>query len=73
MYVGYNLYLVRKDDAIVDNMKEQRRMSTFMQYAMLAASEALDDAAWRPETDQQREMTVSREFFPCPKNIGWAS
>ena len=42
-------------------------MSTFMQYAMLAASEALDDAAWRPETDQQREMTVSRDSFQCPK------
>ena len=34
-------------------------MSTFMQYAMLASSEALEDAAWRPESDQQREMTVS--------------
>lgn len=34
-------------------------MSTFMQYAMAASSEALDDAAWRPRTDQQQEMTVS--------------
>ena len=59
MYVGYDLYLVRKEDDNVDNTKEQRRMSTFMQYAMLATSEALDDAAWRPETDQQRELTVS--------------
>ena len=59
MYVGYALYLFRKEDYNVDNMKEQRRMSTFMQYAMLATSEALDDAAWRPETDQQRELTVS--------------
>ena len=42
-------------------------MSTFMQYAMLAASEALDDAAWRPETDQQREMTVSRDSSRVPK------
>ena len=59
MYVGYALSLVRKEDDNVDNTKEQRRMSTFMQYAMLATSEALDDAAWRPETDQQRELTVS--------------
>ena len=59
MYVGYALYLFRKEDYSVDNLKEQRRMSTFMQYAMLATSEALDDAAWRPETDQQRELTVS--------------
>lgn len=36
---------------------EQRRMSTFMQYAMAASSEALDDAGWRPNTDQQRERT----------------
>ena len=34
-------------------------MSTFMQYAMAASSEALDDAAWRPRTDRQQEMTVS--------------
>lgn len=32
-------------------------MPTFMQYALAASSEALDDAAWRPKTDQQREMT----------------
>lgn len=36
-------------------------MPTFMQYALAASSEALDDAAWRPKTDQQREMTVSQE------------
>lgn len=34
-------------------------MSTFMQYAMIASKEALEDAEWRPETEQQREMTVS--------------
>ena len=38
-------------------------MSTFMQYAMLASGEALDDAAWHPETDLQREMTVSQDSF----------
>ena len=59
MYVGFDLYLVRTEDDNVDNTKEQRRMSTFMQYAMLATNEALDDAAWHPETDQQRELTVS--------------
>ena len=61
MYVKFDLYLVRTENDNVDNMKEQRRMSTFMQYAMLATSEALDDAAWHPETDQQRELTVSRD------------
>lgn len=34
-------------------------MSTFMQYAMVASMEALEDAEWRPENEQQREMTVS--------------
>ena len=38
-------------------------MSTFMQYAMVASSEALDDAAWRPNTDQQCERTVSQDAF----------
>ena len=37
-------------------------MSTFMQYAMQASVEALEDAAWHPKTDQQREMTVSQDF-----------
>ena len=36
-------------------------MSTYMQYAMQASSEALEDAGWRPNTDQQREMTVSHD------------
>lgn len=38
-------------------------MSKFMQYAMLASSEALEDAGWRPQTDRQREMTVSLDYF----------
>ena len=38
-------------------------MSTFMQYAMWASGEALEDAAWHPKTDQQREMTVSQNYF----------
>ena len=38
-------------------------MSTFMQYAILASAEALEDAAWHPKTDQQREMTVSQYSF----------
>ena len=38
-------------------------MSTFMQYAMLASGEALEDASWHPQSDRQREMTVSQDFF----------
>jgi len=38
---------------------EQRRMSTFMQYAMTASHEALEDSGWKPQTTEQQEMTVS--------------
>ncbi len=35
---------------------DQRRMSTFAQYAVAAAEMALRDAGWRPTTDEEREM-----------------
>ena len=34
-------------------------MSKFMQYAMAASAEALNDSGWLPKTDDQQEMTVS--------------
>ena len=34
-------------------------MPTFMQYAVAAAHEALQDAAWSPKTSREQEMTVS--------------
>jgi len=34
-------------------------MPKFMQYAMVAAKEALDDAGWHPEDPNDLEMTVS--------------
>ncbi|KAI0167938.1 thiolase-like protein [Pestalotiopsis sp. NC0098] len=36
---------------------EQRRTSTFTQYAMAAASEALQDAGWDPKRQEQLEAT----------------
>ncbi|KAL2164620.1 hypothetical protein VTH06DRAFT_3837 [Thermothelomyces fergusii] len=36
---------------------EQRRMSTFAQYAVAAADMALQDAGWRPARDEERDMT----------------
>lgn len=36
---------------------DQRRMSTFAQYAVAAAEMALDDAGWKPTEQQQMEMT----------------
>ena len=43
-------------------------MSTFMQYAISASSEALEDAGWRPRTDHQREMTVSHNASIAKKD-----
>ena len=34
-------------------------MSKYMQYAMVAAQEALEDAGWSPHTEHEEEMTVS--------------
>lgn len=42
-----------------ENVQEQRRMSTYMQYSIAATDEALQDAEWYPKTRHQSEMTVS--------------
>lgn len=34
-------------------------MSKYMQYAMVASQEALEDAGWSPCTEEEEEMTVS--------------
>lgn len=39
-------------------MQEERKMARFTQFAMAATEEALEDAAWRPVSDEQREATV---------------
>ena len=52
-------YILSKRSASSNSLQDQRRMSTFMQYAMAASSEALDDAGWHPNTDQEQEMTVT--------------
>jgi 3-oxoacyl-[acyl-carrier-protein] synthase II len=33
-------------------------MAQFAQYAMAATEEALEDAAWKPTSHEEREMTV---------------
>ncbi len=43
-------------DAVVP-VKDRRRMSDFIIYAMAAAQEAIDDSGWKPETDADREAT----------------
>ncbi|MFN3459930.1 MAG: beta-ketoacyl synthase N-terminal-like domain-containing protein, partial [Oceanibaculum sp.] len=37
--------------------KDQRKMDRFIVYAMAAAEEALEDASWKPETDEDQERT----------------
>ncbi|MCJ1482856.1 Mitochondrial beta-keto-acyl synthase [Schaereria dolodes] len=39
------------------NRDDERRMTKFMQYAVVAAKEALDDAGWCPESLEEQEMT----------------
>jgi 3-oxoacyl-[acyl-carrier-protein] synthase II len=36
---------------------EERRMAKFTQYAIAAAEMALEDAGWKPETQENKEMT----------------
>ncbi|KAL8651904.1 MAG: hypothetical protein Q9210_002994 [Variospora velana] len=37
--------------------QEERRTSKFMQYAITAAHEALEDASWHPKSEEEQEMT----------------
>lgn len=37
--------------------KERRRMDEFILYALAAADEALEDAGWKPESEQDKERT----------------
>ena len=39
------------------NRGDERRMATFTQYAIAATEMALQDANWRPSTQQEKEMT----------------
>lgn len=45
----------RPDDWLTPT--EQRRTSTFTQYALAAAAEALEDAGWQPRRQEQLEAT----------------
>jgi len=40
-------------------MKEQKKMDRFIMFALAAASEALNQANWRPQTDEQKERTAT--------------
>ena len=47
--------------------QDERRMATFSQYALAATAEALSDAAWAPEDDEGRDVTVSLQSRICNK------
>jgi 3-oxoacyl-[acyl-carrier-protein] synthase II len=38
-------------------VKDQRKMDPFIRYGMVAATEAVEDSGWLPETEEQREAT----------------
>lgn len=60
-------YLRKKyTEKVLTMIKEERRTSKFMQYAITAAHEALEDADWRPRNEEEQEMTVRLNF----KHIG---
>ncbi|MGO4782099.1 beta-ketoacyl synthase N-terminal-like domain-containing protein, partial [Lysobacter sp. 2RAB21] len=39
--------------------KDQRKMDRFIQFALVAAKEALEQAGWAPTDDVQRERTAT--------------
>lgn len=39
-------------------MQDERKMARFAQYAMVAAEEALGDAGWFPEREEDLRATV---------------
>ncbi|KAL1957180.1 hypothetical protein VTO42DRAFT_6214 [Malbranchea cinnamomea] len=39
------------------NRDEERKMAKFAQYALVAAQEALEDAGWKPNTEEEKEVT----------------
>jgi 3-oxoacyl-[acyl-carrier-protein] synthase II len=45
------------DHEQVMSPKDRKRVDDFIVYAIAAADEALADAGWKPETEEQRERT----------------
>ena len=47
------------DPASVADAKDLKKMDRFSLFALAAARDALAQAGWRPETDEQRERTAT--------------
>lgn len=46
-------------------LQDARKTSPFMQYALYAAHEALNDAKWHPVTEVEKERTVGSMLHEC--------
>lgn len=47
------------DCSLCRDEQEERKTAKFAQYALAATQEALEDAGWKPEKEEEKEMTVS--------------
>ncbi|KAJ3276456.1 Mitochondrial beta-keto-acyl synthase [Terramyces sp. JEL0728] len=63
LMVGGNSVMRRRDDTMVNAThllkltKDEKLLSLFMKYALLAADEAIKDAGYTPATELEKEMT----------------
>ncbi|KZK93502.1 3-oxoacyl-[acyl-carrier-protein] synthase 2 [Pseudovibrio sp. Ad5] len=47
------------DASVAIPFKDQKKMDLFIHYALVAAKEAVEQAGWRPETDEEKESTAT--------------
>ncbi|QUS54721.1 beta-ketoacyl-ACP synthase II [Pseudovibrio brasiliensis] len=47
------------DAGVAIPFKDQKKMDLFIRYALVAAKEAVDQAGWYPETDEDKEATAT--------------
>ncbi len=58
--VGGQLSLIGREDLFIDNCieaKDRRKIETFIQYALSASKEAIEDSNWIPKNEKESERT----------------
>ena len=58
--IGGQIPITGNSDLFIDNVievKDKKKMEPFIQYAMIASKEALEDAKWFPENENDSEKT----------------
>ena len=58
--VGGQLSLIGREDLFIDNCieaKDKRKIETFIQYALSASKEAIEDSNWIPKNEKESERT----------------